>query len=114
MKLRVAMTASLALSCLTCSIRADTLTVTGHVTDAAGKPVADAELASFWMAEGENMKAYQGVTTDVDGKFSLKLNHYGRPIAVLGLAKDRKTGGLFSVDPKSEPKEVTVKLEPLV
>lgn len=93
---------------------ADNVTVTGKVTDAAGKPVAGADLASFWIAEGDGMKAYQGATTDAEGRFSIKLNHYGRPVAVYGLDRDRKTGGIFSVDPKAPAKEVTLKLEPLV
>jgi thiol-disulfide isomerase/thioredoxin len=102
----------LLLSCA--AARADNVTVTGRVTDAAGKPAAGVELASFWMVEGDNMKAYQGVTTDAEGRFSIKLSHYGRPVAVLGLDHDRKTGGLFTVDPKAARKEVTLKLGPLV
>jgi thiol-disulfide isomerase/thioredoxin len=94
--------------------RSDDMVVKGQVTDGAGKPVAGAELASFWMADGNAMKAHQGVSTDAQGGFSFKFAHYGQPVAVLALDKDRKTGGLFTVDPKAPPKAVTLKVQPLV
>jgi hypothetical protein len=104
---------ALALS-LPLAARADHLTVSGRVVDAAGKPVADVELASFWTAENGAMKAYLPVTSDAQGRFSLKVNYGGRPVAVLGLDKQRKTGGLVSVSKQAAEKEVTVTLGPLV
>lgn len=93
---------------------AENIVVKGKVTDAAGKPVAGAEVASFWMADDNAMKAYQGASTDSQGLFSIKLSHYGRPVAVLALDQERKTGGLFTVDPKAGAKEVSLKLAPTV
>jgi thiol-disulfide isomerase/thioredoxin len=93
--------------------RADHVIVTGQVTDEIGKPAAGVELASFWIADGDAMKAQQGVSTDARGRFSIKLTHWGRPVAVLALDRDRKTGGLFTLDPKAPAKEVNLKLQPL-
>jgi thiol-disulfide isomerase/thioredoxin len=94
--------------------RADNLTVTGQVNDAAGQPVAGAELASYWQAEGDGMKAFDGATTDAQGHFSIKLNFYNRPVGVMVIDKDRKTGSVFSVEAKSAGQPVVVKLAPLV
>jgi len=111
---RVMLAVSLVVLIASSRATADDLTVAGVVNDAAGKPVAGAELASYWQREGESMKAYNGVTTDAQGHFSIKLNYYNRPVGVMALDKDRKTGGVFSVDAKSASQPIVVKLEPLV
>src|SRR5215203_6767015 len=92
---------------------ADGLAVTGTVKDAAGNPVAGADLASLWMSQGEDMTAYEGVKTDAQGKFSIKVNHFGRPVAVMVIDKERKSGGIFSVDKDTAAKPAAVSLVPL-
>jgi thiol-disulfide isomerase/thioredoxin len=93
---------------------ADQMTVSGKVVDSSGKPVAGVEVAWFWNAEDAAMKAYQPAVSDAQGRFTLKVNDGGRPVAVLGLDKERKTGALVSVDKKSADNKVTLTLGPLV
>jgi hypothetical protein len=94
--------------------RAEELQIRGKVVDAAGKPAAGVELATFWMVRQGAMTAYQPVTSAADGRFTLKTEFYGRPTAVLGLDRERKTGGLVQVKTPADAKDVTLKLEPLV
>jgi len=114
MKLRNIAVLALAATAVLGVARAEDLTVKGKVVDAAGRPVAGAEVASFWTAHEGAMRPHNGATTDADGHFTLKAAFWGRPVAVLVLDKDRKTGGLFTVDKASAAREATVKLEPLV
>ena len=42
--------------------------VTGQVVDSAGKPVAEAEVAGFWMADNGTLKPFNAVKTNSGGK----------------------------------------------
>jgi hypothetical protein len=88
--------------------------ITGKVLDAAGKPVAGADVATFWGADTGKMQPFSGVQSDKEGKFTLSYQNYGIAQALLALDKDRKTGALVVLEPKSAPKEVELKLGPLV
>ncbi|HEV3443653.1 MAG TPA: hypothetical protein VG099_03365 [Gemmataceae bacterium] len=88
--------------------------VAGQVLDAAGKPVVGADVATFWSADKGKMAPFNGVPTDKEGKFSLSMQFYGFPQALLAMDKERKTGGLIVVDGKAAPKSVEIKLGPLV
>src|SRR5579883_504714 len=72
--------------------------ITGRVLDAAGKPVAGAEVASFWIVQKGTMTSHQGATTNGEGQFTVPLTFYGRGQALLAVDKDRKTGGLIVVE----------------
>ena len=89
--------------------------VTGRVVDSAGEPVAGAELATFWIAEGtERMRPLKSASTNADGRFALSMTFYGRGETLLALDKERKTGGLIVVEPKEAAKPLKIKLAPLV
>lgn len=88
--------------------------ITGCVVDSAGKPVAGAEVATFWTSEKAKVTPYKGVATDAEGHFVLPLTFYGRGEALLALDKERKTGGLIVVQPKEAAKPLEIKLSPLV
>jgi hypothetical protein len=89
--------------------------VRGRVVDAEGKPVAGAEVATFWSADREKMKPYKGAVCDGEGRFTLALTFYGPGTeGLLALDKDRKRGGLVLVESKSAGKPVQIKLGPLV
>jgi len=60
------------------------------------------------------MQPFTGVQSDKEGKFTLSYQNYGQAQALLALDKDRKTGGLVVLEPKSAPKEVEIKVGPLV
>jgi hypothetical protein len=86
----------------------------GRVLDAAGKPAAGAVVASFWTAEGGTMKPYQPARTDAQGKFSLKTQFFGQPVAVLALTADQKAGALIEVPPKDAGRPLVLRLAPTV
>jgi thiol-disulfide isomerase/thioredoxin len=113
MKARIAFAVGLFVVCA--AARADVLTVSGKVVDAAGTPAADVEIADFWLVQGDAMKSYQGATSNEKGEYSIKINYYPkRATAIMALDKQRKSGAILSVDKKSAEKEVVFKLEPLV
>jgi hypothetical protein len=68
--------------------------VNGQVLDSAGKPVAEADVAGSWSVRNGEMEAVQGIKTDADGKFSMKLPFFTAERTLLAIARDRKTGGL--------------------
>jgi hypothetical protein len=88
--------------------------VRGKVVDGAGKPVAGAAVATFWIADTPPMQPYEATTSDAKGEFALKVNLYGRAQALLAMDKEHKTGGLAVVEPKSADKPAEIKLGPLV
>ncbi len=115
MKLSIAIaTALIGLSLPGCAKAAQNLTVAGTVVDAAGKPAAGVELASFWASRNNSMQGQQSTTSDESGRFSLKVPSYGRSVAVLAMDKERKTGGILTVDKETAGKDRTVTLGPLV
>src|SRR5262245_39435061 len=94
--------------------RAENLTIAGKTVDAGGKAVAGVDVADFWLAREAGMTAYQGITSNDKGEFSIKINYYNKPAALLAMDKERKHGAIITVDRKSARKEVVLKLEPLV
>ena len=96
--------------------------VKGRVVDATGKPVAGAEVASFWSAGEEdvqkgakrNQAPFGGAKTDGDGRFNVKVNFYGRDSALLAMDADRAVGGLAVVPVAATGREVEIRVAPLV
>src|SRR5438067_782675 len=103
-----------AVFCLTMlgGARAEDLKITGKVVDAADKPIAGVDVATFWNSHAGALQPNDAATTGSDGKFSLKVQYYGRGTALFALDKERKIGGVLAIDPKSPGKEVQVKLGP--
>jgi len=80
-----------------------------------GKPVAGAEVGTFWNAENDKMTPYKGAVSDRAGRFVLAVTFYGPGTqGLLALDKERKKGGLLLVESKSADKPVEIKLVPLV
>jgi hypothetical protein len=92
----------------------ETQKVTGRVVEGAGKPVAGADVATFWGADTGQMQPFNGVKTDGEGKFTLSVQFYGMPQSVLAFDKERKQGGLTILDGKAAPRALEVKLGPVV
>lgn len=100
--------------------------VKGTVVDAAGKPVAGADVANFWIAgEGAvksllgfggapSMTPFGNAKSDGAGQFAVKVDFYGRPQAVMALDKERNRGGVAVVEAAKATSPVTIKLAPLV
>lgn len=87
--------------------------VRGKVVDAAGQPVAGAEVAWFWNAADDGLKPFDAATTAADGSFAAKVPGWMTDAGLLAFTPDRGRGGLVLVKPK-EKAEVTVKLGPAV
>jgi hypothetical protein len=95
--------------------------VKGTVVDADGKPVANVEVANFWIGKhdflgfgkGVWMTAYGAATTDAEGKFAVKVPAWMPEPAILAMTADRKTGAVaaFKKDTTDLP---PMKLAPLV
>src|SRR5262249_47692269 len=92
----------------------DVRTVTGQGVDAAGIPVADADVPAAWVVRNDEMTPGQGVKTDGDGKFSMSLPFFAADRMLLAIAKDRKTGALAFVERDAAGKPITMRCEPLV
>jgi hypothetical protein len=92
----------------------DVRTITGQVLDAAGKPVADADVAGSWLVRNGEMAPVEGVKTDADGKFSMKLPFFAADRTLLAIAKDRKIGALTFVEREAADKPIMIRCEPLV
>lgn len=88
--------------------------VTGRVVDAAGKPVAESEVAVYWRADNDKMTPSQGATTNADGRFTFKAAFDGRSRGLLALDKERKSGALVVLDEKAAARPVSIRLGPLV
>lgn len=108
--------AAVLLGLLPLAVRAqEEVKVTGRVVDAAGKPVAAAEVATIWNAAKDKMTPLKGAISDSAGRFSLALTFYGPATQVLlALDKDCKKGGLLLVENKAAKDSVEIKLSPLV
>jgi hypothetical protein len=109
-----------ALACpLTCRAQATgPEVVKGRVVDAQGKPVEGVAVASYWYRSWrgpvkDSLSAYEGATTDRDGRFSLEIQSYGRDTALLAMDRGRKAGGLAVVKAGKAGEPVTIKLEPM-
>jgi hypothetical protein len=109
----------------------------GRVVDQQGQPVADADVSTFWSANGVTIAQAakspkdQGdvsifeinegrmepwgskpVKTDAQGKFALQMGW--RDIHAFALDKERKLGTVYIRESIETPNEVEIKLAPLV
>jgi hypothetical protein len=83
--------------------------VSGQVVDAGGKPVAGAEVATTWLAEGDRMRPMEEIKTDGEGRFQIALREV--PQALMAIASDGRRGGVVVVRAAGETK---IELVPLV
>jgi hypothetical protein len=96
--------------------------VKGKVVDANGHPVEGATVASFWSRSwrgpdghgDSSLTAFQGVTTDREGAFTVQLELYGRDGALLAMDRGQKVGGSVVVSSKGPAGPVKIVLGPLV
>jgi hypothetical protein len=111
----------------------------GRVVDEVGRPVADADVDSFWRANGpvttrdgrirdlskdDELRAFWGslgemqpcrpraVKTGTDGRFSIKMDQFH--LALMAMDRMRKHGGI-AVTPKGDDESpVEIRLVPLI
>jgi len=89
--------------------------IEGRVVDADGKPVAGAEVASFWGVDEKTgeLKAFDGAKTDADGRFALKQELY-RDLALAAYDAGRERAALVVVPADALDKSVEIRLAPAV
>ena len=95
--------------------------MTGQVVDAGGHPVSNAEVSNDWFAGVSDsgskvgtMPSSPGVKTDSAGRFPITPGSGKNKTLLMAFDKERKRGGIATVDPGSANRVVTIKLQPLV
>jgi hypothetical protein len=89
------------------------LEVSGKVVDAAGKPVAGADVADFYAAEGDRVYAFDGSKTGADGTFRLTVKNYGRAFALVAYDAERKRSGMARLGPEGSKEPLVLSLAPV-
>ena len=93
------------------SAQSQEVVIKGRVVGANGKPVAGADVSTFWL-EGTPSG---GVQTDADGRFELPAKTFNnRPVAIMVQDKERKRGVISRFSTASFGKERKLELERLV
>ena len=88
--------------------------ISGRVLDAGGKPVAGVDVARFWSSSKERMTALGKVSTDVDGRFSIRADESEQGGALLAFDADQQRGALAVVSSNAPGEPLVMKLGPLV
>lgn len=90
--------------------------VKGRVLDRDGNPIEGVNVASMWgvREKGGKQTGFSGVTTDAEGRFTVKLDFYGRDAALMAIDFDRKVGGSTVVPVADAKREFEIRVAPLV
>lgn len=90
--------------------------VSGRVIDGEGKPVPGARVASFWIVKEDDGKqvGYKDATSDAEGRFTVKVNFYGRDQALMAMNSDETSAGLVVVTPTGAKSAVEIRLGPVI
>lgn len=90
--------------------------VNGTVVDAKGQPVAGAEIAVGWKCGGKDrqLEPSQKIKTDRTGRFMGNVPCDEGPVAIMALAKDRKSGAVKVASLADLGKTIKLELAPLV
>lgn len=88
----------------------------GRVVDKDGKPVAGAEVAPIWVVPegGGKQVGFEAATTDAEGRFAVKVDFYGRDVALMAFDAARTSGGLAVIPPGDSRNPVEIRLGPTV
>jgi thiol-disulfide isomerase/thioredoxin len=90
--------------------------VKGRVLDGDGNPMKGVDVASYWSVSEEDGKqvGLGNSTTDEAGRFSAKINFYGRDAALMAIDPVRKVGGIVLVPVAKAKQEFEIRTSPLV
>src|SRR5579863_7441071 len=90
--------------------------LTGRVTDADGGPLADVEVAQFWLAgsgDPAGFRAYGGTKSDPQGGFELKVSREHYPATLFAMDSTRQRGAVVVLPDAAAARHLTVRLGPL-
>jgi len=88
--------------------------VKGCVIDANGRPVPGAKVGRMWRAgAGLKQDAFAPVVTDDNGRFTAKVDFYGRDAVLMAIDTSRTSGGTVIVPASGSKNEVEIRLAPL-
>ncbi|WP_240907429.1 redoxin domain-containing protein [Paludisphaera rhizosphaerae] len=95
---------------------AQAVKIEGRVLDAAGAPAAGVEVAPHWSVNEKTgeQRPFEGAATDADGRFSFKLETYGRDAVLTAFDADRKNAAMVVVPKDATDKPVELRLSPAV
>jgi thiol-disulfide isomerase/thioredoxin len=89
--------------------------VAGRVVDRDGKPVAGAMVARVWQASlGHKQEGFASAIAGDDGRFALKVDFYGRDVALTAMDTSRTIGGTTVISAADARRAVEIRLVPLV
>jgi hypothetical protein len=109
---RVELLTIMALAAVTAA-RADTVVLSGRVLD-RGRPVAGADVATFWSADDGAMKPFNSARTDAEGRFRLEAELYGRDQALMAITSDGARGAMAIARANKPGDPLLLEVEPLV
>ena len=97
-------------------------TAKGRVIDASGKPVAHANVSTYWTFLNGNPRFGPRNRTNEKGEFQIDVYYRGRPITVFAMDKERENAALVNLDPNLDPgtlgknviEGITMRLAPLI
>ena len=78
--------------------------VSGQVVGADGMAVTGADVATLWDFTSDNLRPQGGGKTDGNGRFQFEVNLHERPDVLVAIDRERKLGGLVTVDPNKQQK----------
>jgi thiol-disulfide isomerase/thioredoxin len=88
--------------------------IKGRVVDSDGRPAAAAKVGSMWHASlGTKQDAFAPAVADDDGRFTAKVNSYGRDVALMAIDAGRTKGGIVVIPAADANREVEIRLAPL-
>ncbi|MCA9299507.1 MAG: hypothetical protein KDA28_10600, partial [Phycisphaerales bacterium] len=93
---------------------AEPTAVTGHVVDADGRPVANAEIGTFWSFEGGGQNVWNSFKTDATGAYAGEVDFRGRPVALLAYDAERTRSGLVVLNEDTIGDAALIRIEPSV
>lgn len=92
---------------------ASEMKISGTVSDASGKPVANADISAWWSHWKGKLAPDGGVKSSADGSFSMDVDLEGSiPPTLLAYDAERKTGAILTLG-KEPTQKVALKLIPV-
>ncbi len=87
--------------------------LTGTVTDADGGPLADVEVAQFWLAgsgDPAGFRAYGATKSDPQGGFALKVSREHYPETLFAMDSTRQRGTVVVIPDAAATRHLTLRL----